>query len=144
MPAFADTKVLVDSAIVQCKDAFAAYQQIKTNQTGATASQLEERETLAQKKAVLADLTRVEQTFEREYLDRRADPPVGNLFARMGLQDAQDWSLAIFYVAYAALTGAAVLFVLRWSSSPAFMAAGLVAGAGVLLVMITTALIYYG
>lgn len=144
MASFADTKVLTDSAIAQCKDAYTIYQQVKGNQSGAATANREEMESLAQKKAVLADLTRVEQTFEREYLDRRAAAPAGNLFARMGLQDAQDWSLAMFYVAYAVLTGAAVLQVLRWSQQKVFMAGGLVVGASVLLIFITAVLIYYG
>lgn len=48
----------------------------------------------------LEDIHRKEQTYDREFLDRRATPPKPGMFDMLGLQTSQDWSIFLLYFSY--------------------------------------------
>lgn len=48
----------------------------------------------------LQELDRVEEVYDREFLDRKKNPTSFGLFSRYGLQTTQDWVLAYFFLSY--------------------------------------------
>ena len=48
----------------------------------------------------MKELERVEQTYEKEYLDKKNYPADKGLFYKLGLHSVQDFTIAVFCVSY--------------------------------------------
>ena len=52
----------------------------------------------------LQEFDRVEEVYDREFLDRKMNPPTIGLFSKYGLITTQDWVLAMFFLSYVAFS----------------------------------------
>ena len=48
----------------------------------------------------LQELDRIEEVYDREFLDRKKNPSSFGLLSKVGLQTTQDWVLAFFFLSY--------------------------------------------
>ena len=48
----------------------------------------------------LQELDRIEEVYDREFIDRKKNPSSFGLLSKVGLQTTQDWVLAFFFLSY--------------------------------------------
>ena len=48
----------------------------------------------------LQEFDRIEEVYDREFLDRKTNPPTIGLLSKYGLITTQDWVLAMFFLSY--------------------------------------------
>lgn len=64
------------------------------------------------------ELHRVEQTYDREFLDRvNTPPPAKGFFSKFGLVATQDWVMALFFMSYITFSIAISIFIVVRSDS---------------------------
>jgi hypothetical protein len=92
----------------------------------------------------LADLHKVADTYDREFLDRTRStggiPTQPSFFARKGLATFQDWLLATFFGVYALVTIVLLIYIVRISKTKG-QAAGIVLASSIVIGIIMGALI---
>lgn len=89
----------------------------------------------------LQELTRQEETYDREFLDRKKNPSNTGIFYRVGLRTTEDWVLAYFFLSYFLFIFTLLIYVLIYSSKKVYAAAAVV-GTGILFGVISTFLLY--
>ena len=95
-----------------------------------------------QQKMMLTSLQQAEQTYAQEYLDRKASPSTSGL----GLGSAQNWSITMFFMAYALCTLALLGVAVRYSydDEKMKMAASVIMMSVIGALLIMRALMYAG
>ena len=115
-----------------------------TNQAALVRQRGEEQSRATALKARLADLNKVADTYDREFLDRTRStggiPTQPSFFARKGLSTFQDWLLATFFGVYALVTIVLLIYIVRISKTKA-QAAGIVLASSIVIGIIMGALI---
>ena len=89
----------------------------------------------------LQDLTRQEETYDREFLDRKQNPSNTGIFYRIGLRTTEDWVFAYFFFSYMIFVLILLLYVLRHSTKKIY-AVATVTGIGILFGILSTFLLY--
>ena len=72
-------------------------------------------------------LNRQEETYDREFLDRKNNPAERGLFYKIGLRTTEDWVIAYFLFSYLIFFLLALLYVLIYSTKKVIGAALVVA-----------------
>jgi hypothetical protein len=120
MPADPTFTSQVNGALSLLQSANDTYTNTYSTQTSNTASSEEQVKTLQGTvktlKAKLANIKKVSDTYDREYLDRVSDTPIGGFWRTRGVSTLQDWVLLIFFVMYGVLSLAATVIVFLNSS----------------------------
>ena len=95
-----------------------------------------------QQKMMLTSLEQAEQTYAQEYLDRKAAPSTTGF----GLGSSQNWSITIFFIAYALCTLALLGVAVRYSydDEKMKMAASVIMMSVIGALLIMRALMYAG
>jgi hypothetical protein len=89
----------------------------------------------------LRDLDRQEQTYDREFLDRKQNPSTSGIFYRIGLRTTEDWVMAFFFFSYILFVFMCLINVLLYSEKKGF-ASAFVIGAGTLFGFLGLLLLY--
>jgi hypothetical protein len=89
----------------------------------------------------LQELTRQEETYDREFLDRKQNPPNRGIFYKVGLRTTEDWVIAYFFFSYMMFVIVLLTYVLIYSTKKVYAAAAII-GTGILFGVISTFLLY--
>ena len=89
----------------------------------------------------LQDLTRQEEIYDREFLDRKQNPSNTGIFYRIGLRTTEDWVFAYFFFSYMIFVLILLFYVLRYSTKKIY-AVATVTGIGILFGILSTFLLY--
>ena len=137
----ADITVSLISLVAELQNLYSSYSQ----QASSISSYLPESDNLdrqIQKQNLqLQDLTRQEETYDREFLDRKQNPSNTGIFYRIGLRTTEDWVFAYFFFSYMIFVLILLLYVLRHSTKKIYAAAA-VTGIGTLFGILSTFLLY--
>lgn len=96
------------------------------------------------KQDTLRGLQLAEQTYSQEYLDRKAGPAQGGFFTRLGMGNAQDWSITIFYGSYVLLVFALLVSLVQYSTEKIKLIAAISMTAIIIGILMTRLLFYFG
>jgi hypothetical protein len=89
----------------------------------------------------LQDLDRQEQTYDREFLDRKNNPSKKGFFHKIGLRTTEDFVLAYFFFSYVMFF--LILFIMiQFYSTTRVYASALVVAAGLIFGFLTLYLMY--
>ena len=93
---------------------------------------------------ILGELNRMEETYDTEFVERRASPAGNPALKILGLNTTQDKVIAFFYFAYVLFSVAVIWYFLRVSTQKirAFLFSFTVMAA--VLSVITVGIAYYG
>ena len=75
---------------------------------------------LVQLRAKLANVRKISDTYDREYLDRLTDKPLNSFWRLRGVSTLQDWVLLVFFLIYGIICLTLVLMVFMFSRAPLF------------------------
>jgi Flp pilus assembly protein TadB len=89
----------------------------------------------------IQDLDRQEETYDREFLDRKNNPPTVGLFNKMGLRTTEDWVIAYFFFSYFVFVLLCLINVLIYSTKKVFASAAVI-GVGLLFEFVSLLLLY--
>ena len=89
----------------------------------------------------LQDLDRQEQTYDREFLDRKNNPPKKGYLYRMGLRTTEDFVFAYFLFSYFFFFFI-LLIIVQLYSTTRVSASALVVGSGLVFGLISMYLLY--
>ena len=89
----------------------------------------------------LHDLDRQQQTYDREFLDRKQNPSTSGIFYRVGLRTTEDWVMAFFFFSYILFVFVCLINVLLYSQTKIF-ASALIIGLGTLFGFLGMLLLY--
>jgi hypothetical protein len=77
------------------------YSTLASNSGGANSQMNSLQNNVLALKAKLSNLKKVSDTYDREYMDRMTDKPLGGFWRSRGVSTLQDWVLLIFFTLYA-------------------------------------------
>lgn len=80
------------------------YSRLESNSGGANSQMNSLQNNVVALKAKLANLKKVSDTYDREYMDRMMDKPLGGFWRSRGVSTLQDWVLLIFFTLYALIS----------------------------------------
>jgi hypothetical protein len=89
----------------------------------------------------IQELDRLEQTYDREFLDRKKNPIKKGIFYRLGLRTTEDWVLTYFFFSYIMFIVFLLINILKHSPKKV-VASALVIGIGLLVGFVSLLLIY--
>lgn len=89
----------------------------------------------------LQKLNRQEETYDREFLDRKNNPPERGLFYKVGLRTTEDWVIAYFLFSYTIFFLLGLTYVLMYSTKK-IIGAALVIGTALLFGFISLLLLH--
>ena len=137
----ADITVSLMSLVAELQNLYSSYSQ----QASSISSYLPESDNLdrqLQKQNLqLHDLTRQEEIYDREFLDRKQNPSNTGIFYRIGLRTTEDWVFAYFFFSYMIFVLILLFYVLRYSTKKIY-AVATVTGIGILFGILSTFLLY--
>jgi hypothetical protein len=87
------------------------------------------------------ELNRQEETYDREFLDRRAAAPPKGILYLMGLRTTEDWVFAYFFFSYFMFFLLLLITVLIYSEKKSYGSA-IVVGAGLIFGVLSLYLLY--
>lgn len=88
------------ASLANVQTMYTTYSDLKNAQPSDSGQAEKVQASLAEKQAILRELNRVEDTLNQQYLDYKAQPPSKTFFARIGLTNNQDWTLAFFFLSF--------------------------------------------
>ncbi len=88
------------ASLVEVQTNYTTYGDLQRAQPTDTGEMQKVQASLAEKQTLLRELNRVEDTLNQQYLDYKAQPPTKTFFARIGLTNTQDWTLAFFFFSF--------------------------------------------
>jgi hypothetical protein len=100
-------------------------------------------QTLVQLRAKLANVRKISDTYDREYLDRLADKPLNSFWRLRGVSTLQDWVLLIFFFIYGIISLSLVVGVVMFSSAPLFNGVMLLGASFSLAIMIVGVIVRF-
>jgi hypothetical protein len=100
-------------------------------------------QTLVQLRAKLANVRKISDTYDREYLDRLADKPLNSFWRLRGVSTLQDWVLLIFFLIYGIISLSLVVAVVMFSSAPVFNGVMLLGASFSIAVMIVGVIVRF-
>jgi len=106
--------------------------------------QTKAQEIQREKEQILNELNRIEETYDADYLERKAAPPQRSIMTILGLKTTQDKTIALFYLAYVLFSIAFTLYIIRLSTKK------IIAGSFILVILtgigilLTLGLVNYG
>jgi hypothetical protein len=89
----------------------------------------------------IQELDRQEQTYDREFMDRKKEPAKTGIFSRIGLRTTEDFVMTYFFFSYLMFFLMVLINVLVYSTKKVF-AVGMVIGVGMLFGFLSILLIY--
>jgi len=89
----------------------------------------------------IQELDRQEQTYDREFMDRKKEPVKTGIFSRIGLRTTEDFVMTYFFFSYLMFFLMVLINVLVYSTKKVF-AVGVVIGVGMLFGFLSILLIY--
>jgi hypothetical protein len=89
----------------------------------------------------IQDIERKEQTYDREFLDRKSNPPKKGFFHSIGLRTTEDFVFAYFFFSYLIFFLMMFIIILIYSTRK-IIAGALVIGAGLILGFLILFLLY--
>lgn len=87
------------------------------------------------------ELNRQEETYDREFLDRRASAPPKGILYLMGLRTTEDWVFVYFFFSYFMFFLLLLITVLMYSEKKSYGSA-IVVGAGLIFGLLSLYLLY--
>jgi hypothetical protein len=88
------------ASLAEVQTNFTAYTDLQRAQPTDTGETQRVQKSLAEKQTLLRELNRIEDTLNQQYLDYKAQPVSKTFFARIGLTNNQDWTLAFFFLSF--------------------------------------------
>ena len=92
----------------------------------------------------LNELNHLDETYTQTYLDSKAHPIKGGLFARYGLHTTQDWVLAFYYFSFTLFSIVILLYTFINSAQKIFASLFIFCVLAVVAIISTLWIQYYG
>lgn len=142
-----DFNTLVTSArflLTTTADTFQQYSDLKAQRQPLLDQRVVLQEKERDREQILGELNRMEETYDTEFLERKASPAVNPAMRILGLNTTQDKAVAFFYFAYVLFSVAVILYFLRVSTQKirAFLFSFTIMAA--VLSVVTVGIAYYG
>ena len=100
------------STLTSIKDRYTTYNDLRQSSGSSTNQNMQLQDTLKILKSKLANVKRVADTYDREYLDRVADKPLSGFWQSRGVSTLQDWILLLFFFMYTIISIGLVFLVI--------------------------------
>ena len=100
------------STLNSIKDRYDRYNELKQSSGTSTNQNMQLQDTLKILKSKLANVKRVADTYDREYLDRVVDKPLSGFWQSRGVSTLQDWILLLFFFMYTIISVGLVFLVI--------------------------------
>ena len=107
-----DTKDTLLGTLNSIKDRYDRYNELKQSSGTSIKQNTGLQDTLTTLKSKLANVKRVADTYDREYLDRVADKPLSGFWQSRGVSTLQDWILLLFFFMYTIISLGLVFLVI--------------------------------
>jgi hypothetical protein len=95
-----DIQTEIEASIVELQDLYPNYLSNIQNKIPNQLARNTLTSELSDTNRALEEYDRVEEVYDREFIDRTENPPSVGLFSNLGLITTQDWVLAYFYISY--------------------------------------------
>ena len=141
---FNDLSTNVNQLMVTTSDKFQQYLSIKSQRQPIINQNTEVQTELRDKQQILNELNRMEETYDEDYLERKAAPTQRSIMTTLGLKTTQDKAIALFYLAYVLFSIAFTLYIIRLSTKK------IIAGSFILVILtgigilLTLGIVNYG
>jgi len=141
---FNDLSTNTNSLLADTATRFQQYMDLKSQRQTIIDQNTQVQATMHDRQQILNELNRMEQTYDEDYLERKAAPPQRSIMTILGLKTTQDKAIALFYLAYVLFSIAFTLYIVRLSTKK------IIAGSFILLILtgvgilLTLGLVNYG
>jgi hypothetical protein len=108
----------VQNSLTEVQTLYNSYTDLQKAQPTDSGQAEKVQASLAEKQAVLRELNRIEDTLNQQYLDYKAQPPSKTFFARIGLTNTQDWTIAFFFLSFGFMMIMLTLTIAIQSTAP--------------------------
>jgi hypothetical protein len=144
MPTFTEQATSLDTFLTTVKDTYNNVYSMRTGDEGNSITNTELQNKVVAMRAQLRQLEGVSDTYDREYLDRMADKPLGGFWRSRGVSTLQDWVLLIFFSLYILITICIIILMMFNLYNPATYIIFTALGSFVVGVMIAAVLVRFG
>lgn len=126
---FRDLSTETKQLLVTTSTNFQGYITLKAQRQPIIDNNIKVQSDLHDTEQILNELNRMEETYEEDYLERKAAPSQRSIMTILGLKTTQDKVIALFYLAYVLFSIAFTLYVVRLSTKK------IIAGSFILVIL---------
>ena len=141
---FRDLSTETKQLLVTTSTNFQGYITLKAQRQPIIDNNIKVQSDLHDTEQILNELNRMEETYEEDYLERKAAPSQRSIMTILGLKTTQDKVIALFYLAYVLFSIAFTLYIVRLSTKK------IIAGSFILVILtglgilLTLGIVNYG
>jgi len=141
---FNDLATNTNQLLASTATTFQQFMSLKTQRQPIVDDNTKAQAVLHEKQQILNELNRIEETYDADYLERKATPSQRSIMTLLGLKTTQDKAIALFYLAYVLFSISLTLYIVRLSTKK------IIAGSFILVILtgigilLTLGVINYG
>jgi hypothetical protein len=143
--AFIQQATTIDRLLTEVNDLYTNTYSRQVSGSGNSHTQLEELDNeVVSLKAKLERLKTVSDTYDREYLDRMEEKPLGGFWISRGVSTLQDWVLLSFFALYTFITIGLIILAVMNTTYPLMYVVFISLISFVMGIMIAAVLVRFG